>query len=193
MGPVHTLTEEPRCLCVCLICGSVRVLPSKHVTSMSVPGKACVSCTESGGWDLGSGPNFNRATLGPGGQEASVRASSPSCPPPTGSREFPERPGAGWGFKASLDAPTLPAVSRRRVRDGAFTSPQQERASCRLSGHNRIQGSELEADSPLPPQRYALVHRLTDTRGEHGLTWEHTEAAPGGPGPWGCHILSCTE
>lgn len=61
MGPVHTLTEEPHCLCVCLICGSVCSLPSKHVTGMSVPGRACVSCTQSGGWDLGSRPSCLRS------------------------------------------------------------------------------------------------------------------------------------
>lgn len=64
-------------------------------------------------------------------------APPPVCPPPTGSTEFPERPRAGWSFKASLDAPTLLAVGEGQGMGVCFP---QERDSCILEDHSIIQG-----------------------------------------------------
>lgn len=95
-------------------------------------------------------------------------APPPIYPPPTGSTEFLERPRAGWGFKASLDAPGLLAVGERQGMGVCFP---QERDSCILRDHSLIQGLRDGARLTITHRgTNKFVCRLTATHRKYKLT-----------------------
>lgn len=71
-------------------------------------------------------------------QEASVLAPPPTCSPPTGSTEFPERPGAGWGLKANLDAFTPFTVGGGQAMKCLLLQSRRE-TPAHLGGHSPTQ------------------------------------------------------
>lgn len=121
---------------------------------MPVPGKAHVCYRMSGRVDLGSGPTST------GLLEAQVDKrplSGPLAHLPTPDREH-RIPGKARSWLGLQSWPRCPHPTRswRRTRDGAFTSPQQERDSCALRDRSYTtgpitapsRGSDTGANSP---------------------------------------------